>query len=326
MLVQDKNSNAARIGAGIAIKKANAAGNGKVVYKIEVRDMEGPWGTGAKESVNLVFEKDVCAVIGAIDGRNSHLAEQVSAKTRVPFISACSGDPTLGQAFIPWFFSCVPNDLQTAEILLTEIDKRGLRKIILLHDNSYDAGMAASSFMRKYQDHKGISIENIAFNSQKDTTVFMKKAHDTDCVIFFGGSSALAPFLKQARQINPSVTFFAPYILMEEKISSQLKHFDNVETLNPGNFTTSPDNWFTVDYYRITNSFPSGPAGYACDAVNIIIDALKKAGDDRTVLFRRIAESNQSGLTGKISFDPSGNRKEFNGFLKIKNGGFEKED
>ena len=34
------------------------------------------WGAGSKESVSLVYEDQVCAIIGTLDGRNGHLAEQ----------------------------------------------------------------------------------------------------------------------------------------------------------------------------------------------------------------------------------------------------------
>ena len=83
--------------------------------------MEGPWGTGSKQAVNLVFDEEVVAMLGSHDGRNAHLVEQVSAKSRVVFLSAWSGDPTLAQAFVPWFFNCVPNDLQQADVLIEEI-------------------------------------------------------------------------------------------------------------------------------------------------------------------------------------------------------------
>ncbi len=83
--------------------------------------MEGPWGTGSKQAVELIFDEEVWAILGSHDGRNAHLVEQVSAKSRVVFMSAWSGDPTLSQAFVPWFFNCVFNDLQVSDVLIDEI-------------------------------------------------------------------------------------------------------------------------------------------------------------------------------------------------------------
>ena len=113
---------AARNAAEMAVKEANMQGGCKgIPFSLTVHTMEGPWGTGSKEAVNLIFDDDVWAILGSHDGRNAHLVEQVTAKTKVVFVSAWAGDPTLSQAFVPWYFSCVPNNIQQAKILIEEI-------------------------------------------------------------------------------------------------------------------------------------------------------------------------------------------------------------
>jgi len=61
------------------------------------------------------------ALFGSHDSRNAHLVEQAATKSQVVFVSAWSGDPTLSQAFVPWFFNCVPNDYQQVASLIEEI-------------------------------------------------------------------------------------------------------------------------------------------------------------------------------------------------------------
>ena len=115
LLISDKNAVAAKNGAELAILQANKMGgfNGRS-FELVVRSMEGPWGSGAKEAVKMIFDDEVCAIMGSIDGRNAHVVEQVTTKSRTVFLSVWSGDPTLSQAFVPWFFSCVPNNNQQA--------------------------------------------------------------------------------------------------------------------------------------------------------------------------------------------------------------------
>jgi branched-chain amino acid transport system substrate-binding protein len=122
LLIPDNNSVAARQGAELAVRKANEDGGfqGRP-FELVVRSMEGPWGTGSKQAVSLIFEEKVWALMGSHDGRNAHLVEQAATKAIVPFVSAWAGDPTLSQAFVPWFFNCVPNDSQQAETLIDEI-------------------------------------------------------------------------------------------------------------------------------------------------------------------------------------------------------------
>jgi ABC-type branched-subunit amino acid transport system substrate-binding protein len=87
LLIQDNNSLAARYGAELAIRKANETGGfrGKQ-FRLITRSMEGPWGTGSKQAVDLIDGENVCAILGSHDGRNAHLVEQVSAKERIVFL------------------------------------------------------------------------------------------------------------------------------------------------------------------------------------------------------------------------------------------------
>src|SRR5450756_1253186 len=105
-LIPDNNSIAAKHGAEMAISKANEDGgfDGKP-FQLVIRSMEGPWGTGSKQAVDLIFEENVCAIMGSPDGRNGHLVEQVTTKARIVFLSTWASDPTLAQAFVPWYFT-----------------------------------------------------------------------------------------------------------------------------------------------------------------------------------------------------------------------------
>ncbi len=116
--------------------------------------MEGPWGTGSKQAVTMIFDENVVAILGSHDGRNAHLVEQVSAKSRVVFLSAWSGDPTLAQAFVPWFFNCVYNDAQISDALIEEIYiKKKFGKIAVVSDNSYDSGSTLKNFLKKVESN-----------------------------------------------------------------------------------------------------------------------------------------------------------------------------
>ena len=151
LLIQNNKSMSARHAAEMAIIKANDEGglNG-IPFKLVELSMEGPWGTGSKQAVNMIFEENVVAILGSCDGRNAHLVEQVSAKARVVFMSAWSGDPTLAQAFVPWYFNCAPTDLQQAEALTNEIClKENLNKIAVVSHNDYDSKLALNSFVNE---------------------------------------------------------------------------------------------------------------------------------------------------------------------------------
>ncbi len=130
LLVNNHNEQQAGFAARLAINKINDKGgiNGKPL-KLITRSVEGFWGAGSGEVVDLVFNEKVMAILGSIDGRNSHLAEQVIAKTQVLYISAWASDPSLSKAYVPWYFSIVPTDDQQTALLLDEVlCKKGISK------------------------------------------------------------------------------------------------------------------------------------------------------------------------------------------------------
>jgi ABC-type branched-subunit amino acid transport system substrate-binding protein len=140
LLIPDKKSLAARQGAEMAICKANKSGGyDNRPFQLVVRSTEGPWGSGSKEAVNMIFEEEVWAIVGSNDGRNGHVVEQVATKARIVFLSAWATDPSLSKAFIPWYFCCVPNDLLQAAALIEEIyDKRKFKKVAFVSEKNFD--------------------------------------------------------------------------------------------------------------------------------------------------------------------------------------------
>jgi branched-chain amino acid transport system substrate-binding protein len=153
-LIPDDKSLDARRGAEMAIQKANKDGGFKGrSFQMVVRSMEGPWGTGSKEAVSQIFEEEVWAIIGSVDGRNAHLVEQVSAKTRIVFLSAWATDPTLSQAFVPLFFNCVPNDNQQADALIEELyNKRKIKIAALISGTDYDSKTASDNYIKRIKN------------------------------------------------------------------------------------------------------------------------------------------------------------------------------
>ncbi|NQU79931.1 MAG: hypothetical protein HQ543_00240 [Bacteroidetes bacterium] len=119
LLIPDKEALAAKHSAELAIRKANSRGGySGLPFQLVVRSTEGLWGNGSKDSVSLVFDDEVVAIMGSLDGRNAHLAEQVATKTRLIFLSSWATDMTLSKALVPWYFRCLPNDKQQAISLI----------------------------------------------------------------------------------------------------------------------------------------------------------------------------------------------------------------
>lgn len=325
ILIPDKNSVAAKHGAEMAISKANKNGgfNGRH-FELVVRSMEGPWGTGSKQAVDLIFEENVCAIMGSSDGRNGHLVEQVTTKARIVFLSTWASDPTLAQAFVPWYFSCVPTDLQQADAFIEEIyNKRKLTKIAAISDNDYDSKLALESFVKTTKqagkpDPFLLSYEN----SNPDFNILIDKIRKADigAIILFGKPSASVRLIQQLKQnkINKPL-FGALSLLNEDELADQdMKYYDNVVMVASGNLSGSKDLTFSEEFRKIYGKQPGAVAAYSFDGMSLLLEAIRKGGTDRIEIQRILTKIHFEGVTGPIQFDDKGKRMGTPDLIEIK--------
>jgi branched-chain amino acid transport system substrate-binding protein len=327
LLMPSEKAPAALHGAELAIRKANEKGSYKGhPFKLVARPMEGPWGTGSREAAELIFTEKVWAIIGSHDGRNAHIVEQVTTKANLVFLSAWAGDPTLSQAFTPWYFSCVPSNLQQADILINEIVvRRKYKAVAIVADNGYDSEQAVKSFILKLQTNGNPPAFQFRYeNGKADIKVLADQITEnkSDCIIFFGSpiqSVKIITLLKERKLIRP---LFGSLSLLDENESGEegLKNLENVVLLSPQHWF-SPEGIVFIDRFKAYYNYaPGAVAAYAYDAVNLIVEAIRTAGLDYEKIQKALMAINYRGVTGQIQFDERGNRKGPYKLVKIKNG------
>lgn len=315
LLVNDNTSGTARNGAELAIEIANKREkfNG-THFELVTRSMEGPWGTGSKEAVNLVFNEEVWAILGSHDGRNAHLVEQVIAKTHIVFLSAWATDPTLYQAFVPWFFSIVPNDDQQAEILVKEILRTNKRyKIAAFTDQSYDSDLALQSFLKAMKKMEYSDIIRLNYNttdkSFKEINQSINKQH-IDCVVLFGKSPALFPLLQQLEKNKNIKHVYGALSLLTNNGQNEMDFmpFQNVSIISYPNVSSNKSSSFIKSYKEKYGERPGAVAAYAYDGMRLILEIIQNSNFDREKIQKVMAKIKFNGVTGLIQFDQHGSR------------------
>lgn len=326
-LISSDKSADAKNGALLAIKKANLNGgyNNKS-FELIVRSMEGPWGTGSRQAVDLIFSEKVVALIGSCDGRNAHLVEQAAAKTRFVFISALSTDPTLAQAFVPWYFSVVPNDIQQANALVEEIyKKRNISKVALVSDSSYDSKLSASNFVKSVQSagktNPEIFLCKTSDSDFNETADLIIKC-DAEAIIFLGQPSVTSKIIKKVKLKNQNKLFFSSLNILgiRDPESKNYMEFEDVTLLLSGPWFSKSGLSFRQDYIKQYGTEPGAEAAYAYDAVNLITEAVKNAGTDYNNIKEWLFRNELDGASGIIKFDENGNLKSSYRMMVIKNG------
>ncbi|NMC36990.1 MAG: ABC transporter substrate-binding protein [Bacteroidales bacterium] len=328
LLVPDKISVAAIQGAELAICEANKKGslNGKN-FRLVIRSMEGPWGTGSKQAVDLIFNEKVWVLLGSHDGRNAHLVEQAATKSIVVMVSAWSADPTLSQAFVPWFYNCVPNDLQQAETLSKEIfDIRKLKSFAVIYDQEYDSGQALSSMLRVLKaDNRPVPLQLSYEDYQDSIQGLLDKiiGSKAGCVLLFCSPKVSFRLFTLVRNAKPDIPVFGTLsVLNEDELTeSELKCFDEGFQVTSSEWNSQKCRDFIRDYNEKYGIHPGMVAAYAYDGMGLIIEAARRAGsNDRARIQKALSEITFSGITGNISFDARGNRSDNYRLVSIGNG------
>jgi len=305
-LIRDKNDIAIRQAAQLAIQHANEQGGYKgQKFELVIRSCDGPWGMTSKQTVALIYEDQVPIVVTALDGRNAHLAEQVTAKSHVVMLSTLSSDPTLSRAYVPWYFRMVPDDRQQAQALVEQIyEKDAAKKVAVFTLDEYDGKMSAEEFV-KLIDENGI-IKPMVFNNLTEEEMLNRidDAH-WDAVVFAGGSSQFAVIIQEVK--NQNIYSFLNVFNFQNDYQSWM--FTKIKYLNSEFIEQVEWEKFSKTHEAKYNSNPSPSLAFVYDGILLAAEAIKKHGPDPEAIRAGFMDLSSQGITGQIKFGSLGNRE-----------------
>jgi ABC-type branched-subunit amino acid transport system substrate-binding protein len=298
--------------ACLAIERANAAGGDEgTVYRLMPCWSEEPWGSGIKQVVRMVYEDDVCAIIGGVDGPTTHLVEQVVAKARLPLINPVSSDVSISLANVPWMYTCVPGDDLQAKALMQTLDEMPVSaRIVLLSANDHDSHLFADEIVKALNRVKRSVDFHYEFDhKRKDISELMEQVvgHEPDVLVLSAGVrncvrivNAVEGKLEGAVIVGPgcmgSNSFIDGIENMPERIVFPLLYHADRKRVD-------------VDalYFERTGKHLDYRSAYTYDAVNILLDAIGQVGAGRQDLHDRLSGMTPwKGVAGKIQWDSKG--------------------
>jgi branched-chain amino acid transport system substrate-binding protein len=308
LLIRDKNDLAIRHAAELAIHDANARGAHKgQKFELVIRSCDGPWGIGSKQAVALIHEDGVPIVVGALDGRNAHLAEQVAAKSHVVMLSTLSSDPTLSRAYVPWYFRIIPDDKQQAEMLAESIYlKNKAKKVAVIALDNYDGKMSAEAFLATAKNHDYPNPEIIIDLNEKELVEKIAK-NQWDAVVL-AGTPKQSELIFNFNTVNAQNTY-AFLNIFNFIIAYLPENMKDIQYVNQAILENESWRIFQSNYRQKFNKTPSPALAYVYDGILLACEAVKKFGPDSEAIKKGFKDLKYQGITGNVEFGNLGNRE-----------------
>lgn len=300
----------------LVIEEANAEGGYKgKPFKLVVRNDTGLWGASANEIVTFSYDDEAWAVIGTVDGANTHIAIRVALKTELPMMNVGDTDPTLVETKIPWVFRNIADDRQMAYTIAYHVYKeRGFKKVAILRaDNRYGrfgVGEFRSGSVRlKHPAPIEINYE-IAFNHlNPDFTLQMKRLRKVkpDAVVLWADAGAGGHLVKKIREEGLSMPIFACDRVLDPKfLEIAGASAEGVVAAVPYNPEADTEGLrhFRETYRERYGNDPGVYAAHAYDGARMVIEAIRRGGLNRYKIRDALAEMTcYEGVTGEIAMD-----------------------
>jgi ABC-type branched-subunit amino acid transport system substrate-binding protein len=252
--------------------------------------------------------------VGSLDGRNAHLTEQVAAKSHLVYLETKATDPTLSQAYVPWFFRMVPNDDQQARAILGRIERRGGGSVAIWSQDQYDTGYAVKSFSRLAEAAYG-SAPQILHADADDLQITglidkLKRSRTAHLVIPYYSSSVLELTTRLKEEI-PQIQLYGTLAFCGGLKKSDLSREALQGTLLVHSYTSPNTLKQDTDLYAM----------YAYDGILLMLKTIQETGSDRAKIQKHLVSmSYADGLSGPIQFDAMGNRTGPLRFVEITKG------
>lgn len=296
----------------MAIEEANASGGylkRRIPFELCVRNDNALWGASGSEVIHLAYKDDVWAIIGGIDGANTHIAIRVSLKIEIPWMTPGDLDPTYIETNIPWVMRCIGDDRQLNYILvdyaLRKMDYK--RPAIIRSSNRY--GRFGVREIRDSARRLGrpIVIEMAYKGGATDFGLQLDRIADyrPDVIFHWGNGDDAARVLNAIRERG----WTQPFLTCDRAVSADFlaiagKNAEGVICGYPWNPSREDPKLdaFRKGFKERYGAEPDTYAAHAYDGCNMLIWAIQHAGLNRAKIRDLLAYMGRPwpGVTGDI--------------------------
>lgn len=301
-------------GTQLAIEEANARGGylkRSIPFELISTNDNGLWGASGNEIINMAYKDKVWAILGTIDGANSHIAIRVALKAEILMVNTGDTDPTFVETNIPWVCRTIGDDRQMTYLMVDYMYRKlGYKRVGVIRASSR-YGRFGVHEMKDSSRRMGrpVLIEMAYKLGSTDYSLHLNrlKQENLDAVVHWGNADDGARILNQMRAEGMN----QPYFACDRCVSDEFVEIagENAEGVVCG-FPWNPDradpklDAFRERFRKRFGEEPETQAAHAFDGMNMLIWSVQVAGLNRAKIRDMVAYRNKPwpGVTGEIAF------------------------
>lgn len=308
-------------GARLAVEEANKEGltiDGKKI-KLELvgEDDAGDPKTGTAVAQKLVDEH-VVAVVGHLNSGVSIPASKIYSDAGIVQISPSSTNPDYTKQGFKTTYRVVATDAQQGPALANYAAKTLGAKTVAIVDDATAYGKGLADEFEKTAKADGVNVVAREATNDKATdfkAILTKIKGKKPDVIMYGGMDATGgPFAKQAKELGITAKIVGGDGVCTDKVAELAGDaIDNIVCSEAGLALSKMEKGadFEKKYQARFNTPVQIYAPFTYDAVNVIIDAMKRANStDAAKILAAMPATNYNGVIGNIAFDDKGDLKQ----------------
>jgi branched-chain amino acid transport system substrate-binding protein len=306
-------------GARLAIEQANEAkiklGGKEVKFVLLAEDDQADPKVGTTVAQKLVDAK-VAGVVGHLNSGTSIPASPLYNGAGIPVISGSATNPKLTEQGYKTQFRVVGRDDQQGPAIASYLANNNKPKTVAVIDDATAYGEGIANEVEKTLKAASIAVLPREKGTDKTTdwkAVLTKLKGRNPDAIFYGGMDATGgPLMKQGRELGIKAVFaFGDGACTEEMAKLAGLAAEGLLCSQAGIPVSAADKGFLDAYKKKFNVDPILYAPFTYDAANLLIAAMKKADSPEPAKYLpELAKITYKGVTGEISFDAKGDRKD----------------
>ncbi len=306
-------------GARLAVEEANAAKikiDGKEVKFVFVaEDDQADPKVGATVAQKMVDAK-VAGVVGHLNSGTSIPASPIYSQAGIPVISGSATNPKLTEQGFKTQFRVVGRDDQQGPAIASYLADNNKPKTVAVIDDATAYGEGIANEVEKTLKAAKVTVLPREKGTDKTTdwkAILTKLRGRNPDAVFYGGMDATGgPLMKQGRELGIKAVFaFGDGACTDEMAKLAGDSAEGLLCSQAGLPVEAADKKFLDAYKKKFNSDPILYSPFTYDAANLLIAAMQKANSaDPKKYLPELAKIEHEGVTGKISFDSKGDRKD----------------